>query len=80
MIVLSHHPLVGPQRITTSGTAIGSREREVTCASPVQNVQRMRHRKGSSISLRVVAKGDELQRLIIKYFKRKETQHDIDCI
>jgi len=29
---------------------------------------------------KVVAKGDELQRLIIKYFKRKETQHDIDCI
>jgi hypothetical protein len=54
MIVLSHHPSVGPQRITTSGTAIGSREREVTCASPVQNVQRMRHRKGSSISLRLL--------------------------
>jgi hypothetical protein len=29
---------------------------------------------------KVVAKGDELQRIIIKYFKRKETQHDIDCI
>jgi hypothetical protein len=29
---------------------------------------------------KVVAKGDELQRHIIKKLKRKETQHDIDCI
>jgi hypothetical protein len=51
MIVLSHHPALGAQRITTSGSPIGSREREATYATPVQNVQRMRHRKSSSISL-----------------------------
>jgi hypothetical protein len=29
---------------------------------------------------KIVAKGDGLLRFIIKKFKRKETQHDIDCI
>jgi hypothetical protein len=36
--------------------------------------------EGLKYFFKVVAKGDELQRLTIKYFKRKETQHDIDCI